>query len=213
MATTAAGGTNARSRARSSARLDTRPMSRPLPEPPALTAWPVTDAEAWDAFVVTAAHRAFPQLWAWGELRAGAGWQPLRIAVGTPGERPRAGVQLLLRRVPLGGWALAYAPRGPIGDLDDAAVREALVSGLRSVAGSERIGRMRADPEAAAGEPFGASLLAPPWRAAPIIQPPTTRLLDLGATEDELWSALARKHRQYVSKAGREGVIVTQLDA
>jgi lipid II:glycine glycyltransferase (peptidoglycan interpeptide bridge formation enzyme) len=187
-------------------------MSNPRPDPPNLTAWPVTDAEAWDAFVVTAAHRAFPQLWAWGELRAGAGWRPLRIAVGTPGGPPLAGVQLLLRRVPLGGWALAYAPRGPIGVLDDPVVREALVDGLRSVASSERIGRMRADPETAAEEPYGAALLALPWRAAPIVQPPTTRLIDLGATEDELWSALARKHRQYVSKAGREGVTVTHLD-
>jgi peptidoglycan pentaglycine glycine transferase (the first glycine) len=188
-------------------------MSSPSPEPPALTAWPVTDADAWDAFVVAAAHRAFPQLWAWGELRAGAGWRPLRVAVGTAGGPPRAGVQLLLRRVPLGGWALAYAPRGPIGDLDDPAVREALVRGLRAVAADERIGRMRADPETAPAEPYGAALLASPWRSAPIVQPPTTRLIDLGAPEDELWSALARKHRQYVSKAGREGVTVTQLDA
>ncbi len=187
-------------------------MNRRLPDPPGLTAWPVTDASAWDAFVETAAHRAFPQLWAWGELRAEAGWRPLRLAAGPDGGSPRAGVQLLLRKMPLGGWSLAYAPRGPIGDLDDPGVREALLGGLRAMAADERIGRLRADPETAPDEPYGAALLAPPWRAAPIVQPPLTRLIDLGEAEDVLWSALARKHRQYVSKAGREGMTVTELD-
>lgn len=187
-------------------------MSSPPPDPGAFRAWPVTDAAAWDAFVETAEHRAFPQLWAWGELRREAGWRPVRLAVGNDPDNPRAGVQLLLRRVPLTGWSLAYAPRGPIGGLDQPATREALIAGLRALGDEERIGRVRADPEATSDEPYGASLLAAPWRDAPKVQPPTTRLIDLTRPEDELWSSLGRKHRQYVSKAGREGVIVEQLD-
>ncbi|MGH2488123.1 MAG: lipid II:glycine glycyltransferase FemX [Candidatus Limnocylindria bacterium] len=187
-------------------------MSSPLPDQGGYRAWRVTDATAWDAFVEAAAHRAFPQLWAWGELRRQAGWRPLRLAVGNDPNRPRAGVQLLLRGVPLTGWSLAYAPRGPIGDLDQPEAREALINGLRAMGDEERIGRVRADPEATSHEPYGASLLASAWRAAPTVQPPTTRLIDLTRPEDELWSSLARKHRQYVSKAGREGVTVEQLD-
>ena len=187
-------------------------MNRPPADRQALAAWPVTDAATWDAFVTTAEHRAFPQLWAWGDLRLEAGWRPIRIAVGSDRDRPRAGVQLLLRRVPLSGWSLAYAPRGPIGTLDDPLVREALVAALRSLAEDERIGRVRADPETTDHDPFGASLLQPPWQAAPKVQPPTTRLIDLTTPEDALWSALGRKHRQYVSKAGREGVTVERLD-
>jgi lipid II:glycine glycyltransferase (peptidoglycan interpeptide bridge formation enzyme) len=178
----------------------------------ALEAWPVEDAATWDAFVESAAHRSFPQLWAWGELRIDAGWRPLRFAVGPDRDHPRAGVQLLLRRVPLSGWSLAYAPRGPIGELDDPAVRETLVEGLRYLGRHERIGRVRADPETAADEPFGAAMLDEPWRAAPKVQPPTTRLIDLTTDGDGLWSALARKHRQYVSKAGREGVTIEEVD-
>jgi lipid II:glycine glycyltransferase (peptidoglycan interpeptide bridge formation enzyme) len=187
-------------------------MSSPPPEPGTFRSWPVTDASAWDAFVETADHRAFPQLWAWGELRREAGWRPLRLAVGADPAHPRAGVQLLLRRVPLTGWSLAYAPRGPVGDLDEPAARHALMAGLRALGDEKRIGRVRADPEATRDEPYGASLLEAPWREAPKVQPPTTRLIDLTQPQDELWSALARKHRQYVSKAGREGVSVEQLD-
>lgn len=187
---------------------------RPRPtDQPGLTAWQVTDAQAWDAFVETAEHRAFPQLWAWGELRVEAGWQPIRLAVGADPTQPRAGVQLLLRRVPLGGWSLAYAPRGPVGDLDDPAVRDALVAGLASLGAERHIGRVRADPETTATEPYGAALLTAPWRAAPTVQPPTTRLIDLTRPHDELWSDLGRKHRQYVSKAGREGVTIEPIGA
>lgn len=187
-------------------------MSSPPPDPGSFRAWPVTDPAAWDAFVESAEHRAFPQLWSWGELRREAGWRPVRLAVGNDPNSPRAGVQLLLRRVPLTGWSLAYAPRGPIGGLDQPATRQALIDGLRALGEAERIGRVRADPETTSGEAYGASLLARPWREAPKVQPPTTRLIDLTRTEDELWSSLARKHRQYVSKAGREGVTVEQLD-
>lgn len=187
-------------------------MNLPPTDRRAFAAWPVTDAATWDAFVTTADHRAFPQLWAWGDLRLEAGWRPLRIAVGPDRGPPLAGVQLLLRRVPLSGWSLAYAPRGPIGALDEPAVQEALLGALRALADDERIGRVRADPETTDDDPFGASLLQPPWRAAPKVQPPTTRLIDLTAPEEVLWSALGRKHRQYVSKAGREGVTIERLD-
>ena len=62
-------------------RLDTEPMS-PLPDGGGLSAFRMTDAPGWDAFVERAEHRAFPQLWAWGELRVDAGWRPIRLAVG-----------------------------------------------------------------------------------------------------------------------------------
>jgi lipid II:glycine glycyltransferase (peptidoglycan interpeptide bridge formation enzyme) len=187
-------------------------MTYPPPDPNRLRAWQVTDKKAWDAFVEAADHRAFPQLWGWGELRREAGWRPLRLAVGHVPDQPLAGVQLLLRRVPLTGWSLAYAPRGPIGALDEPATRDALVAGLRALGDEERIGRVRADPEVTPVDPYGAALLAAPWREAPKVQPPTTRLIDLTQPSDELWSALARKHRQYVSKAGREGVTIEQLE-
>jgi peptidoglycan pentaglycine glycine transferase (the first glycine) len=91
----------------------------------------VDDAGRWNAFVEGARYHAFPQLWEWGQLREAAGWRPLRLGVTTSGGDLRAGVQLLLRAIPILGWHLAYAPRGPIGDLDDGDVRDALLGALR----------------------------------------------------------------------------------
>ena len=80
-----------------------------------LRAWRVTDPGAWNAFVEATPYHAFPQLWEWGEVRAMGGWRPVRLAIGPSHDEPVAGAQLLLRQIPLLGWHLAYAPRGPVG--------------------------------------------------------------------------------------------------
>ncbi|HYI66266.1 MAG TPA: peptidoglycan bridge formation glycyltransferase FemA/FemB family protein [Candidatus Limnocylindrales bacterium] len=179
---------------------------------PELRAWRVTDPAAWNAFAERAPYHAFPQLWEWGQVRAMGGWRPVRLAIGPSQDHPVAGAQLLLRRMPVLGWHLAYVPRGPIGDLDDPAVRGALASALRALGAVEKIATVRADPEARPDTPYGRALLEAPWRAAPKIQPPTTRVIDLTAGEDALKAALKRKHRQYVNKAERGGVTIERFD-
>ena len=177
-----------------------------------LRAWRVTDAAEWNAFVEAAPYHAFPQLWEWGEVRAMGGWRPVRLAIGPSREQPIAGAQLLLRRLPVIGWHLAYVPRGPIGALDDPAVRDALVRAFRALGSAERVATVRADPEARLETPYGEALREAPWRAAPKVQPPTTRVIDLSPGEDGLRANLKRKHRQYVNKAERAGVTIERFD-
>ena len=178
-----------------------------------LRAWRMTDRDAWNAFVESAPYRSFPQLWEWGELRAQFGWQPLRIAVGDDPQRPPEAVaQVLLRRVPVLGWRLAYVPRGPVGHLDELLVRDAVFAALRSLARTEGVATVKVDPEATPESPFGTALLAQPWREAAKVQPPRTRIVDLALPEDELRAAMKKKHRQYVAKAEREGITIERLD-
>jgi peptidoglycan pentaglycine glycine transferase (the first glycine) len=181
--------------------------------PPDLRAFRMTDARAWDAFVERAPFRSFPQLWAWGELRKPAGWRPLRIAVGPDPATPLAGAQVLIRQVPALGWRLGYVPRGPVGDLTDGRVRDALFAALRSLARSEGIATLKVDPEATPDDAYGQALLAQPWRSAAKVQPPRTRLIDLSLPEEDLLAGLGKKHRQYVHKAERAGVTVEQVTA
>lgn len=177
-----------------------------------LHAWRVADAVSWNRFVEGAPYHAFPQLWEWGEVRAIGGWRPIRLAIGPSHDDPVIGVQLLLRPLPLIGWHLAYVPRGPVGDLDDARHRDALVRALRSLGRVERIATVRVDPEVGSDAPYGSALLGAPWRAAPKVQPPVTRIIDLRVGEDALRANLKRKHRQYVNKAERAGVTIEQFD-
>lgn len=177
-----------------------------------LRAWRVTDPEAWNAFVEGAPYHAFPQLWEWGEVRAASGWRAIRLAIGSTEDEPIAGAQLLLRRIPLLNWHLAYVPRGPVGDLDDPPVRDALVAALRALGRTERIATVRADPEARGDTRYGRALLETPWRAAPKVQPPITRVIDLAGGEAKLRANLRRKHRQYVNKAERAGIMIERFD-
>ena len=109
-----------------------------------------------------------PALWEWGELREPAGWRPVRLAMGPdPAQPPLAGAQVLVRDVPLVKWRLGYAPRGPVGDLDDAAVRAAMTSALRALARDEGIATIKVDPEATPDSPFGQGLLNRPGEARP----------------------------------------------
>jgi lipid II:glycine glycyltransferase (peptidoglycan interpeptide bridge formation enzyme) len=178
-----------------------------------LRAWRVNDREAWNAFVESSPYRSFPQLWEWGELREPFGWVPLRIAVGDDPQRPPEAVaQVLLRSVPALGWRLGYVPRGPVGNLDDGRVRDALFAALRSLARTDGVATVKVDPEAAPDSPYGEALLAAPWREAAKIQPSRTRIIDLAVPEHELRATMKKKHRQYVAKAERDGVSVGRLD-
>ena len=179
--------------------------------PPDLRAFHMTDAGRWNAFVEAAPFRSFPQLWEWGELRALSGWRPVRIAVGPDPTTPLAGAQVLIRRVPVLGWRLAYVPRGPVGDLNDPRIRDVLFAALRSLARTERTATIKVDPEATPDDAYGQAILGPPWRPATKVQPPKTRLIDLNPPEEELLANLSKKHRQYVRKAERAGIAVEQI--
>ena len=180
-----------------------------------LRTWLEDDPDRWDAFVESARYRSFSQLWEWGELRREAGWTPLRLAVGDADAELQilAGAQLMLRRVPVFGTALAYAPRGPVGALDEDAVWSELVAGLRRVALAQRVATIRIEPEVTTASLIGERLRARYWRRAPANQPVRTRVIDLTPSEDELRADLRRKHRQYVAKAERAGLSVERFDA
>src|SRR2546423_12015477 len=70
------------------------------------------DASAWDAFVSEARDGSILQAWAWGSLKARYGWRVARY-FWIVGDRPAAAASVLRRGLP-GGFALDYAPRGPI---------------------------------------------------------------------------------------------------
>jgi lipid II:glycine glycyltransferase (peptidoglycan interpeptide bridge formation enzyme) len=174
------------------------------------------DPAAWDAFVESTALGSYLQLAGWARVKAPNGWTARRIAVGEPGAR--IGLQVLLRRPRPLPWSFAYAPRGPVAEAWTAEAVGALTEALRG--GRAELGRvshLRIDPEVEADglqDPDGslrAALLAAGWLAAPSIQPPTSRVVDLAADEEALWSDLRKKWRQYVNRARANGVTVVEL--
>jgi peptidoglycan pentaglycine glycine transferase (the first glycine) len=182
-----------------------------------VTAGEIGDA-AWDAFVEATDQGSYLQLSAWANVKAVNGWRSLRVVVGEQ-DHPTAGAQVLVRRPRPMPWSFAYAPRGPVAPGWQPAAIEELTSRLRErLARDGRASHLRIDPEIEADgphDPAGAlrdALRDAGWRPAPPIQPSASRLIDLTAPEDALWSDLRKKWRQYVNKARSGGVTVADGD-
>ena len=71
---------------------------------------------------------------------------------------------------------------------------------------------VRMDPEIEDAEPIQRALAASGWRRAHDMQPRRTRIVDLAADEDALWSDLRKKWRQYVNKASSNGIVIRDVD-
>lgn len=179
---------------------------------------PPTD-DAWDAFVDGNPVASYLQLSGWARVKAVNGWRSARVYDATA---PAVGAQVLLRRPGPLPWAFAYAPRGPVlGAWDGASVRR-LTGLLRDALGpggaAGRVSHLRIDPEVEAGvgpDEGGAvldALRSTGWRPGEAIQPASTRVIDLTAPEDVLWSDLRKKWRQYVNKARSAEVRIVEAD-
>jgi lipid II:glycine glycyltransferase (peptidoglycan interpeptide bridge formation enzyme) len=177
-------------------------------------------SEAWDAFVAGHPLATYLQLSGWARVKAANGWTSRLVEAATP-EGGRIGARILLRRPRAVPWAFAYAPRGPLATHWDEGALDAWGSALRAApgVGRSRVAHVRIDPEIERGGPLdrdGAAVDALRrlgWRAAPEVQPSVTRVVDLSADEEALWSDLRKKWRQYVNRARTLGVTVTEVDA
>ncbi len=180
------------------------------------------EPSAWDRWVTGAPLGSYLQLPAWAAVKAANGWSSVRLAAdagGSASDRPVVGAQVLLRRPRPMPWAFAYAPRGPVALEWTPGVVEAITwrlrAGLRSVG---RVSHVRIDPEIERDGPLDpdgalrAALRRAGWRPAPPIQPGATRVIDLRADEDALWSGLRKKWRQYVNRARSNGIRVVDGD-
>ena len=174
------------------------------------------DPAAWDAFVEGTELGSYLQLDGWARVKAANGWTARRVVAGEPGSR--IGMQVLLRRPRPLPWAFAYAPRGPVAETWTPDAVRALTAALRGAAPElGRVSHVRIDPEIEEDGPHDpggalkAGFAAAGWRPAPSIQPPTSRVIDLAADEEALWSDLRKKWRQYVNRARANGVTVAEV--
>lgn len=179
--------------------------------PPLETAAP---ADPWDERVAANPHGSYLQTRAWASVKASNGWDARLVSAEAPAGP--IGAQVLLRRPRPVPWTFGYAPRGPVATAWDAASLEDFAVALRAEARASvgRLSHVRFDPEIEADgpdDPGGtarAALAAAGFRPAPPIQPDRTRIVDLTAPEEALWSDLRKKWRQYVNRARAEGVTV-----
>lgn len=161
----------------------------------------ITARSQWDQFVSASAWGHPLQLWGWGEAKRANNWTPHRLGI-MDGDIIVAGAQVLLWPIPRLGRKVAYVPRGPVTDPRQAAI---LLGLLVEWARRHNALYLRIEPSWLAAE------LPAEWKRSPhAIQLRETYIIDLTKPEAELFEPMARKHRQYIRKAERDGVTVTR---
>jgi peptidoglycan pentaglycine glycine transferase (the first glycine) len=173
----------------------------------------VTPGE-WDRFVASHPKGHVLQTSAWGELKSCYGWRAERLVL-RDGERLLAGAQILYRPLAL-GLQLAYVPKGPVADLDDRTLCQALFEALHQRCRSRHAIMVKIEPDLylddASKEIAGGRSL--PWAdygfrpGTQTIQPRRTVLLDLTQGEELLLKRMKSKTRYNIRLASRKGVRV-----
>jgi len=170
------------------------------------------DRARFDAAVAASPSADVLQSYEWGEVKAGTGWDALRLLVEDGDGTARAACSVL-RTVPVRGVPpLLYAPRGPV--LLDEADSEALGALLDAI--RRRAGRgflFKCDPPVREGSALARALVDTGLRrvsggAFGGVQPVAVMVLDLTAGPDEVFKRFKSKWRYNCRLAERKGVSV-----
>jgi peptidoglycan pentaglycine glycine transferase (the first glycine) len=161
-----------------------------------------TDRVAWDAYVSAQAWGHPLQLWGWGEAKRSTGWIPYRLALTDKDGKWVAAAQVLVWQIPKLGRRIAYIPRGPVAE-PGSGVAKKLLTEVVKLCKAQKALYLRIEPAWKTGKPGKG------WvKAKHHLQMAETYTIDLRKSEDELQEPMNRKHRQYIRKAERDGVVV-----
>ena len=182
-----------------------------------LRLFPIEQQHQWDAFISASPSGHLLQSWGWGELKASAGWHPLRLALwDTQREQIVAAAQVLRRtplHLPLALGHLAYIPKGPVFDCsshDVSYLVQTFFSQLHSILIKQGALALQAEFACEVESQDSKSLIRDldlmHFQQVQAIQPGRTILLDLRPDEDTLLANMKEKWRYNIRLAGRRGV-------
>jgi peptidoglycan pentaglycine glycine transferase (the first glycine) len=170
------------------------------------------DSETWNSFVAASPTGHLLQSWQWGQLKAAFRWRAVRVGVEDKG-RLVAGAQVLFRSLPSSFpyLSMAYVPKGPILDLGNQEISEALFSSIHRLARQKRAILLKIEPELPHSPAIVRQLQACGFcPSQQTIQPRSTIHIDLQADPDEILARMKSKTRYNVRLAGRKGVLVRE---
>jgi peptidoglycan pentaglycine glycine transferase (the first glycine) len=182
---------------------------------------PLTLAErpTWDTFIGEHPAGHLLQSWEWGELKAEAGWRPMRLALWLDGKIV-AGAQVLQKTlpfIPLKLGHLAYIPKGPVIDWSQEELCRFFFAQLTGYLRSEGALAVRIEPhiedEGEEGERVLRQLRSAGMHEVASVQPLRTILLDLSPEESTLLAQMKEKWRYNVRLGMRKGVTVRQANS
>ncbi len=162
----------------------------------------------WDAFLEKTPGGHHVQTCLWAQLKASFSWRAVRIIV-TQGEEIIAGVQILMRTLPLAG-VVAHISKGPVFASDEPMLAEIIIKELRQMAKAYRIQYLIVQPPNN-GRAIARKLLDLGFRPSPVIAAPTaTSMIDLTNDLDDIHSRINKATRRHIRRGLRDGITVRE---
>ena len=170
-----------------------------------------TEKEKYNNFLSTSKFKDILQSWQWGEIKSkfNLHWKAVRIGFLENNEL-KGVAQILERKLPF-GLSLFYVPRGPITDWDNLNLVRELIPTIRSFADkfNNKIIFWRLEPPVGSRKEVSEILKNNGFKKYfKTVQPPSTLLINLSPSEDELLKSFRRTARNLIYRSKREGVMV-----
>jgi peptidoglycan pentaglycine glycine transferase (the first glycine) len=164
----------------------------------------------WDTFLAdVGGHHT--QTSAWGRVKHGAGWRPLRITIEDGHGAILAGAQLLHRRAPLVG-EVAYLSRGPVSN-GEPFLRDRVLGAIRDVSRSARLRAVLIEPPADGGATTTAGSARDLTVAHQRLSLGATVRVDVARPPTEILAGMRSKTRYNVRRGLKRAITVRRGDA
>jgi len=163
----------------------------------------------WDAFVAAQPAAHLLQSSRWGTLKAQFGWRVERVALERDGRIVAGGAQVMLRPLPW-GQTLAYVPKGPLVDWNDAEQVRPLLEAIAAVARRHRAVALKIEPDLPDDPQLAARLAGYGFRPGHTVQPRSTIVVDLTPEPRAILARMKSKWRYNVRLAARKEVTVRE---
>ena len=150
----------------------------------------------WNKFLSAHPNAHLLQTGEWGELKSAFGWKPVRIVSG------EAGVQILFRKLPL-RFAVGYIPK--------ANVDQSLWSEIDSICKQNHAIFLKLEPDLWEDVETNNNLRITNYKlqiSPHNIQPPSTIIIDIKNSEEEILAKMKQKTRYNIRLAEKKGVTV-----
>ncbi len=174
------------------------------------------EKDRFDDFVAHHPRGHFLQLWEWGQVKEGMGWQKLPLILEENGEI-RGALLILKRRLPLPGLkkSIFYAPRGPVVDVDQEELNRHLFAGAAKAAREHGAIFLKIDPDIINDDVTYKEILHncgfkenQTGLNFEGVQPRFVFRLDIAPSEIKLLENMHSKWRYNIRLAGKKGVMI-----